>query len=262
MHLKRLHFNSTRDYLAWYAERDPARYPLSRHHAQDGALGARQMRDGTDEYNAEIEKIANVIWENIPTLQRTWRLDVAGVFPSVPAYLAGEPEDMYRQVEDYNEHTPIRIWIGLTSSYGVGHQELIKRGAALAAFAQALSEVRPVSLTPYVLLGGHLLYGARCGALISWDLTTSPTIMSDVAPNLISPYVIRYMGLDACYTLEPGCDGSWLRGYDNEENMRDMLGAQKEDIYLGSIHLYDPLLVDPVKWIKEHLAQYTADEAA
>lgn len=251
------HFTRSTDLLEWY-DRERPRVKLGGYWwgKEKVKKGRKIMEEGTPHLVKHIEEVRKVIWENVPTMQRTWRREVVGAFPSVPAYLAGVPEDMFNIHYDENEHTPLRIWVGVASSAGVSREQLIKRGAAIAAFAQALSQVRPVYITPYTCGGDR----GNNSVTVSWDLQSSPMVMSEVAAAIMEENVMRQFAMDCEYVANPKTNGAWMYGYDDEAYMRKMLGCAEEDLWLNSIHYYDPLLRDPVGWVKSQLKKYSAEE--
>lgn len=76
---------------------------------------------------------------------------------------------------------------------------------------------------------------------------------------LSDPHVTRHVGIAACYRLNPGTDGGWHSDFDNETLMRQHLGASPSDLYLPSIHIFDPLVANPLAWIRTNLAKYADD---
>jgi len=78
-----------------------------------------------------------------------WMPAVAGAFPNVPAFLAGEHESMLALADDTDDKTPVRIWASITSSYDVEPAALEKRGAAILALVMLLIRTRPVELFIY-----------------------------------------------------------------------------------------------------------------
>lgn len=204
----------------------------------------------TDSLNALINEFSFEL--EVPTKQV--RASVRGHRVNMGAYLAGSPLNMYRRIEESSDHSPIRIYIGTSSSWGISPEQVNRRGAALAAFALALSQRRQVYLTPYVQLGAGYK-NPNSGALISCDLQSSPLYLNELAAHF-NANVSRFVGITACYKLCGAADGSWLPDYANEAKMRAHLGCKPDDIYLGSIHINDPLLTDPVGWIKTNLSKY------
>lgn len=270
--LGRKHFPHTTAFEQWYTTTQSTH---ARHtHWNDEALaGLSLMRTGDNKAVARARELLNKFTEELPSITQKWTLEVAGGFVNVGAFLAGDPEHMWRQEEDKIDSTPLRVWLGLTSSIGVTPTQIFERGIALAAFALALSERRTVYLTPYVLLGAGNTssryrtretqddYSQPDGAIISWDLQTSPLILSEISAALTRSEVTRALGLSACYALNSACNGSWIDCYQNEPKMRRLLGCAQDDVWIGSIHLQDPLLTDPIKWVKEQLAFFTHAEA-
>lgn len=270
------HFTSSQAFAAWIQERQAAnasttgsRYGYG--YGRDISTGLRQLEQG-DETNVERARaLLTEFQENIEVLHYQWERDVAGAFPDVPSYIMGVPESMWTQQPILSDRSPLRIWVGLTSSGGIGEETLVKRGITLAAFAMAISAKRPVLISPYVNLGNDYRrdYYARTrsgsysyaqNALLSWDISTSPLVLSELMACLSSPNITRRLGLVVCYMLNPGVTGNWHSDYDNESAMREHLGAKPEDLYLPSIHLYDPILSDPIAWLKTNVAKYSQEE--
>lgn len=259
--LVRKHFASATAYLEWVQSSRAARKPnggsdylWSRSSYDtsddwDASQGVRVLRAGDLERGKKFAAQAKAFGEAIAVKRTDWRYNVAGAYVVVPAMLAGRPDHMRQRVIDRSNREPVRIYVGLTASAGVSPEAIEKRGAAICAFAIALSRTRRVKITPYVLLGGK----PGTGAILSYDLAT-PLVLSQAAAALATPSVTRGLGVAACYYAQPDCSGSWWRDYDNVERMRSQLGCKPDDVYLGSIHMGDPLLRDPVQWIKENLS--------
>ena len=237
------------------------------------ANGIRLMREGDLKMGEQASALLAQFMEEIPVPHRQREQYHYGSSVNMARYLAGLPRDMWRLQSVSSDLSPVRIWVGSTSSAGIGANELVKRGAALSAFAIALSQRRPVMISPYVVLGGdggRGKYNANkgvyevdpdkaVGAVISYDLSTSPIVLAEVAACLSHADIIRFVGINNCYAIEPRCTGAWVAGYDDETVMRQYLRAKPDDIWLGSIHLNDPLLKDPIKWVKGALKKYVGD---
>lgn len=253
------HFTSGREYLNWLNS-DDTRAARSVAYSRSGGevtgnvktakLMLEHGHDDTDAINALIDQFSF----ELPSSQRITRASVRGHRVNMSAYLVGSPLNMIKRDTDLTDHSPLRIWIGITSSWGISPAQINKRGAALAAFALALSARRTVYITPYVVLGS-----GDNSAVISCDLQSSPLYLNELAAHM-NVNLTRFLGIFACRTLNNRCDGGWPRGYDNETTMRARLGCAEADVYLGSIHLQDPLLIDPVAWIKANLSKYLGDD--
>lgn len=229
--------------------------------------GKVALRNG-DLTNVETaQKLIAQVMHSIPTLRREWKSDVAGFFPNVPAFLAGEPESMWRAELEESDTTPIRIWVGVMSSGAISESELVKRGTTIAALAIALSERRPVLITPYVNLGngGRGAYG-NSGAIVSWDLQSSPASLSELMANLAHPNLVRHLGWHMCHLAAQshGTDtaGGWFPNFLNETKMRQFLGCDEQDVWLPSAMVTDDLITKPVEWINREIARHLANVEA
>jgi hypothetical protein len=253
------HFASPAVYASWMQEN--SRTHQHRHVCYSSVesdrpyveQGIRLLEIGDDSIVARAQEMARQFTEQIPSLRKMWATDVAGFFPNVPAYLAGEPESMWRMDTEETDTTPLRIWVGVASTYNVTPEQMLNRGIALAAFAIALSERRPVFITPYqqvVCKNGESAY-------VSWDLQTSPMVYSQLC-SLADVNITRYVGIRSCSLVNPGCnDTAYLTPI---ERVRRVLGAAEEDIVLGPANSFDPLLNNPTKWIKENLDKALGEE--
>jgi len=145
----------------------------------------------------------------------------------------------------------------------IDEDDLIKRGCAIAAFAIAMSNVRPVIITPYVCLGSSRYTGRGTrNMLISWDISTQPLILSELMA-VTRPEVTRHIGIEACRQLFGPIaqdDPSFHSDSFSEAKMRVHLNAKPDDLYLPSIHASDPILNNPVKWVNDQVNKYTSGE--
>jgi hypothetical protein len=252
--IARQHFSSSTDFANWCKiNLDGTKSSWSANGKMQA--GIKSLEFGNTNYVEEIKKVSTLIWENIPVLRRIWQTSVYGVFPNVPAYLRGEPEHMFNQQDDYNEHTPIKLYIGVGSSAGISNNNLIKRGAALAAFASALSEIRPVTLTPYSYASNRSYTES---SVTSWDISSSPLILSDIAACLIDENVHRGVCVEADFTINKTFPG-YFEDNKDEEKMRRYLGCQEQDLFFPQVYLTDPWIQDPIKMVKEYLSKYTTE---
>lgn len=256
------HFANVAEYARWarFALGGTKRHYITDHWPERVPAGIDTLTNGRDDLVSRAESVMDKLAAELPeTVRPMWESSVAGAFANVPAFLMGRPDSMWRMNRVAREDAPIRIWIGVSSSYGIDEDKLLERGIALMAFAMAMSETRTVLLTPYWCGQTDKHIGdEHC---VSWDLQTSPFVLSELAASLADANVTRYLGLFAGNVLS-GCGVTGWRHvphvnrHDDEASMRARLGCADEDIWLGPIHLYDPLLTDPVAWIKDKLAQY------
>lgn len=195
----------------------------------------------------ETEHFITPVWRN--------RLDVVGGSPCVPAYLAGHPMAMRRRERVMTEQGPIAIIVSMTLSGGIDTETTRKRGATLLALVRMLSASRPVELWTAVCLGG-----SGYGTHVLCRLDTAPLDLARAAHMLTCPSVTRGLGYGICQTMRTG--GSWPHGdFDKyqrtaRELYTGVTGAAGDVLYVGAAHLSDPTVREPVKWLKETLAQY------
>lgn len=219
--------------------------------------GIKVITAGDNELGERAAQLASKLLVQLPRVHQHWETNVVGMFPNVPAYLAGVPDTMYTLAPEESERSPVRVWIGVTSSAVIAPAMLADRGAALTAFAIALSELRSVTLTPYVCTSNS---SRPDGAYISWDISTSPLVHSLIAANLARPDVIRGAGLGATAHLLKQYAGQFPTHSFHEAQCRNILGCATDDIWLPPIHVDDPLLKEPVKWITAHIAKLSDPE--
>lgn len=283
----RRHFTNTRDYADWVShewdtqkkQRTVRHYTAVCDSEPRVRDGLRFMYEGDETHLRRAQELMDKFQESVEVPTRTWELSRVGAFPCVPAMLAGRPEAMFNTATITSDRTPLRVWVGLTSSAGISDVELAIRGCTLAAFALAMISIRPVYITPYVLMGQHSYdsydsYGrgrswsrgrstpaGSENALISWDISTSPLVLSELMGCLSRSEVTRYVGILACNLLNKYTDGGWHRDYSYPDKMRQNLGASPDDLVLGSIHWDDPMLTQPLEWVKDQVAKYTEETA-
>ena len=82
---------------------------------------------------------------------------VAGVLPDVPAFLAGDPESMWRPTNEESLNTPTHCTIAIPTCYSaaVDAETAFNRGVAIAAIIDALENVG-VRVQVYTYGAGHM----------------------------------------------------------------------------------------------------------
>ncbi len=259
LHIERRHFNSTREFYTWVS-REHQEHPTNingdgfGNDARIVKQGLELLASGDETYINDAQQLLDKFHAEIDAPGSQWARSVVGYVPDVPSLLAGDPESMWIEEITYSVHAPLRVWVGVSSSGGISAEKLRKRGIALAAFALAMDRIRPVVISPYVEEGNG---GYTEGSLISWDISTQPLVLSELM-TIARSEVTRYVGLYATTTVNQHVIGRWLDhdSSSNTEKMRSYLGASQEDIVLTGIHLYDELLTNPEKWIKDKIQQY------
>jgi hypothetical protein len=260
------HFAGATSYMMWLKERRTENGRIRGFgygHEENADAGIDILLNGDETYVDKANELVDQIAAQVEIPRSVTRRSVQGFRPNVPAFIRGEPRDMWRRVKVKEDRSPIRVFVGLTSSAMISEDDLIKRGCAIAAFAIAMSNVRPVIITPYVCLGSSRYTGRGVrNMLISWDISTQPLIMSELM-SVTRPEVTRHIGIEACRQLFGRIaedDPSFHSDSFSEPKMRAHLNAKPSDLYLPSIHASDPILNNPVQWVNEMVERYSSGE--
>lgn len=254
-----MHFSSSSEYHAWLQAATPNKYWRTGGYGETSAQlqeGINSLIQGSNN-TQHIYDLVNQFQLEIETPHRTTRASVRGHRVNIGAYLTGSPLDMYQRSTELSNHTPLRVWFGTASSIYITADQITKRGAALAAFALSLANIRPVYLTPWAANGNN----RANGAWISCDLQSSPIYLNELAAH-VNVRIARYANMYATHCLSPHASGAFMPGERaSEETLgRQILGCAPDDIWLPSIHATDLLVTNPVAWIKDNLAKYTQEE--
>jgi hypothetical protein len=147
---------------------------------------------------------------DVQVLFPTWEQDIAGAFPDVSVFLAGDPQAMRRMANQVSDTRPIRIFVGMASSYTFSAEQLAKRGALISALALQLSKTRTVDI--YAINSGEKKFskGALAGQTFDWSVMVKmpkPVSASDLSYWLCHQASVR--GL--LYSVERAFSGplSW-----------------------------------------------------
>ena len=266
-----MHFDASHEFASWARQALEDRTPEKAHYYSGSRYeslprvveGMRILEEGNEDGLDEAERLLDNFHENIPTVTTRRELSIVGACPDVPSFLSGVPTNMWVRTPAFVSQAPLRVWVGLTSSSGVSEDQLRQRGITLAAFALAMQEIRPVYITPYVNLGwwtedrSRAAYEGIHSSVISWDIQTHPLVLAELLGCLSKPEVTRYLGITACNLHNPSVNGHCNPVLGSEADMRRLLNIPENDLFLGQIHLYDPMLTNPVQWLKDKISHYT-----
>jgi hypothetical protein len=249
--IKRTHFRSAQTFADW-----------ARPHAHKTNLGdwgdvparlkgLELLEQGDTSIVPEARKLVREFQEQIPSLKRVWKYSPVGPISSVPRYLANHPLSMRTLSKRESFSDPLKIWVGLSSRADVTNEQMRLRGAALVAFALALAERRSVFITPYK----HTYDRQGNASFLSWDLKTAPMILSELV-SIVDLRITRHVGLHADFVHNSLLRDTSMMVPGGEKEYRLILGAKKDDIFLGPAESRDPLFNNPIKWVKENIAKY------
>jgi hypothetical protein len=220
------------------------------------AESLRRAQSGDFSLVAESDALVAKLEDQIIRTKK-WRNidDVVGSLPNVPAYLAGVPQSMRRRTREDRDDAPITVFVDLTSSAGIGSREVMLRGTTVLAFARLLTEHRAVTLWAGVALGGP------SSSTVAWRIDTAPMDLARAAHLLCSTSMSRGVGYALATAFGQNIRGSWpfsnfdLHKHTAQERLQAVFAT--ELCYVPPIYLTDPLVSDPLGWIKRELLRYT-----
>lgn len=248
---------------------------LNRRECSEGWTGenwetaARRAAQGDLRHVPAAEALIEKVQTEIDVPKSEWVRARAGAFPVVPEALAGHPDSMRRRVQAASPASPLRVFVELTSSAGIAHEDLARRGVATLALSMALSSVRPVELYAVVGLGGG--WGESGGVAVAVRIPAGPLDLATACNTLTSAGFARGLGYSFCN--EHGSGGDWLFGiYPGDEGsrkryvelLRAAVGAGPDDLIIPPTYLTDPAVKDPVGFVRRGIAEHTgtAEERA
>lgn len=207
---------------------------------------------------AEAEKLVDSIVDTSAEVSRqVWTRNIAGAFPCVPTYLAGQPDCMQHRVMVESESTPVGIYVCTSSSAGVNADQMRVRGVAILALVMKLQMVRPVEL----YLTSEL--GSNNATKSTYQVITIPSRPLDLS---VASFVLTHVGFPRvlCYEyarVMDGFNGGWPHGkddnyYSNRQPnqwspiIRQVLGMPPNDIYVGCADIEQvEAMADGVGWV-------------
>lgn len=256
------HFNSGQQFAQWFTAQRTTNGVLRTYdgYSPRSDEGHNALTHGSEKNLNSAQAMIDELTLEVPAPRRTWAHDVQGAFIDAGRLTTGQPDMMYNQQYAPSDRSPLHIYVGITSQWDIDESLLVRRGAALAAFSIAMTNIRPVIITPYVELAS---WGRpQRMALLSWDISTSPLVLGELM-IISQPEVTRYFGIEACRQVF----GPVLEDEDafhpdthNEQKMRKHLNISDGDLYLPSIRTFDPMLQNPVEWINNKVTHYASGE--
>lgn len=227
---------------------------------------ARKIQQGDDALVSQAQALLDKIEHGgleVPTTH--WEPSVAGAFPVVPSFLAGQPDCMMEMRAASDTRAPVRILVDLTSSGGISAEALHARGVALMALAMLLSAERPVDLRAAVALDNGRGRSANRGMSAAvFRIETAPLEFATACYALTSQGVARGVGYN-WLNVNAGAEGAWA-WCDNpahplyEKLSRAAFGLGPDDIYIGPVHSDYRDWLNPVAWLTAKLAAFRTRE--
>ncbi len=220
---------------------------ISRQEAlQWASHGAETLVAPSDKFMSDLE---NLMPE---TSRKTWSHDVYGAFPDVPRYLHGsDPRTMRRRTRVMEDHAPIRIYVELAASFGVSADQYIQRGSAVLSLLRIAESSRPVEL--YSILSSTAARDSLHNVeVITIRLPSAPLNVSLSAAWISHPAIFRKCLAGRPYRFNLS---AYPINLSNNAAFRNLMGFGPSDIYIPGVHFDDPILSDPIAWIKARLAE-------
>lgn len=276
----RIRFDSLPEFVTWLKANDTGSYrmtakdkhffgdtsgPQALHFAACGNdANVPEAQRLLDQFSAELETLA---WQDEPT--------VAGCYPIVAEFLAGEPECMRLPTLVGSEAAPLSVFVDLTCSGGVTPAEIKTRGIAVLAAVMALSAVRPVTLEVGCVMGTtakgapKALKGERV-SMVSVVLDTAPLDLSTAAWMLSDVAAARRLMYSVSEILHD-FSGNWptLKGAEHGASgseayaarVRTLLDLPGDTLYVPAVSSFEfgnarDIFDNPIKWAERTVQQF------
>lgn len=211
------------------------------------------VKDGIGDAQKLISKLDD---SGIEPVKNKWATSIAGAFPNVPAYLAGENECMFNLESDADMTAPIKMFVGVTSSTGISDDDLKIRGAAILALTMKLAEVRPVELWVYLDLDYE--YKNNLANLLMVRVNTTPMDLSVSNFMMVSQGFARGVGMNYLKHKQH-YHGGWAFidkvTESRTERLKFALEASENDFVVPSAFNGDLIIKDPMGWVTKKLAE-------
>lgn len=180
----------------------------------------------------------------------------AGAYAVVPEYLQGLPFNMRRRAHVESEAAPVRLILEASMGGIVSDEQIVKRGAVMAALVHRLSETRPVEL--------YMAWADKVGTVNTVGMVkieTAPLSMNEIVNMLCRPdfgrsvtFAIDYMQAG----MKSGVSWAWGQEPEREgrnERVRNILEMDPADVFIpgGSNIAREEYMRDPIGWINKWL---------
>jgi len=221
---------------------------------------------GNDSLVSKAEQIMDKININVESMRPSWERGHAGMFPIVPAYLAGDPQSMMNRVMTESDMAPLSLYVNLVSSQGVTPEKLEQRGIAIRALAMSLVKIRPLNLHLYYSCSGVGDRSKGNNVLIC-RVNTTPLDLATAAWSLTSQGFARRvcMWMTSRYVAETksefkeGATVSWPEGYDAPlgveygKRLGAILSPTERFLNIPGVHWKDTTFDDPQRWVLDRI---------
>src|SRR3990167_6838112 len=210
---------------------------------------------GDESYVIEAEKLIARLDVDLPETKacETVRSTYGGRV-SLSDWLTGAPTPMRRRKRSQSDIAPLKIVVSTTCHATVTAETMKQRGAAILALLLKVQQIRPVQL--FLLAEMH---GVRDG----WHYQLIRVESQPLAVG-VAAFALCHVGFarQLTYSLARHLDrfnGGFPDGRETFRTdkypamRRERLGLAEQDIVVATLDQDDPLISDPVAWVKNQL---------
>lgn len=181
-----------------------------------------------------------------------------GALPIVPAFIAGQSNNMRLRMRRKKPAGPLSIFLECTGSAGsMDTERAALRGAAMLALVRKLGDYRPITLWLCVTYG---LTNTMNGLLIKVE--TTPLDLARSAHMLCGLRMTASVGYNVIAKTIGRVPGSWSYGTPDLERrwcgeiFKRFLEPGSDVLYVPAAFSRDRTISDPARWLQDMLVQY------
>ncbi len=205
--------------------------------------------NGDDSLVPQAMAILDKLEATLETSQGQWSASPIGAYPVVPEFLTGLPDCMRRRIEVTTDIAPITVYVSTTCSASIDSETMLKRGVAILALVLKLQAFRPVRLC--LLAETHGNSDGQCIQAI--QINSQPLDLSTICYALTHVGFARHLTYSLAKELD-GFNGAWPNNYNGggaqwEAHIRQYVGLESQDLYIGAARDWDPIIRDPIAWV-------------
>jgi hypothetical protein len=220
------------------------------------ATGELTRVAAADKYLAKLEEVS------ILSGKRVWENNVTGALPDVGAFVAGSPLSMRSRRKTRDDSAPLGIIFDGTTSGGISHSDMEKRGTVVLALVRLLAMRRPIELWLAAGLGG----ANGQGSWIATRLDTAPLDLARACYALSNPLATRVLGYESIQGEIEGAYGAWpynggaLSATDFHKVCAQAFPHLTDILAIPGIIISDDMVKKPEAWLRAQVAKYCDGE--
>ena len=175
------------------------------------------------------EAIHNASFKVMSEALPEWDTAPVGVFPCIPAYAAGVPEDMFTPSEFGNPvpKSIIRIVVNITANSNVSTEAIVNRGAAILAL---IDRIQATGQRVELVAEFHSRFGSdQCAMSVTVKRPEEPADLDRIAYAIAHPSMLRRSMFRAMEFTVP----YRVSGYGSADDFTDRVSGK--DVYIKSM---------------------------